>query len=240
MGLSIAVCEDEPKEYELLEPLLYGSDLVANVDFYPDGSELVSSFFPGKYDLILLDVFMKKMGGLDTVARIRQSDREVPVAFLTSSKDFALEAFQHHVFRYLVKPPKKEEVDELLETADRLKASQPALTIRSDGQQYRLPIRQIRYVEQNNHRLYYYMTGGEEFDVRGQLDEVEQAVPCPPFYRCHKSFLVNLTHVKDFDEELNVFEMSEGGTVYVRKQSAREAVRAFRSFMFAQTREDGA
>ena len=52
--------------------------------------------------------------------------------------------------------------------------------------------------------------------------------------------------MKDFDENLNVFEMSEGGVVYVRRQSVvyvrrqstREAVRAFRGFMFAQLREN--
>ena len=86
--------------------------------------------------------------------------------------------------------------------------------------------------------LNYYLTGGEELTSRGRLDEVEQSVPRPPFYRCHKSFLVNLAHVKDFDEDLNVFEMSEGGVVYVRRQSTREAVRAFRGFMFAQLREN--
>ena len=177
-----------------------------------DGT-LLKSFYTGKYDLVLLDIYMKGMGGIETVAGIRQTDEEVPVAYLTGSGDFALEAYHYHVLRYLVKPPKKEEVEELLCVAEKMRAHLPSLTIRTDGRERKVPL-------------------------RGRLDEVEQSVPCPPFYRCHKSFLVNLAHVKDFDEDLNVFVMSEGGVVYVRRQSTREAVRAFRGFMFAQLREN--
>ena len=238
MGLKIAVCEDEPEEYEKLKRVLEQSGREVDVDYFPDGSLLLQSFYAGKYDLIMLDIYMKGMGGIETAAGIRQTDEEVPVAYLTGSEDFALEAYRYHVLRYLVKPPKKEEVEELLCLAEKMRTYLPSLTIRTDGRERKVPLRQIRYIEQNNRNLNYFLTGGEELTSRGRLDEVEQSVPCPPFYRCHNSFLVNPAHVKDFDEELNVFVMSEGGVVYVRKQSTREAVRAFRDFMFAQLREN--
>ncbi|MCI6767966.1 LytR/AlgR family response regulator transcription factor [Porcincola intestinalis] len=237
-GLKIAVCEDEPEEYEKLKRLLDESGREVEIDYFPEGSALLKSFYAGKYDLVLLDIYMKGMGGIETVAGIRQTDEEVPVAYLTGSEDFALEAYHYHVLRYLVKPPKKEEVEELLSMAEKMREHLPSLTIRTDGRERKVPLRQVRYIEQNNRNLNYYLTGGEELTSRGRLDEVEQSVPRPPFYRCHKSFLVNLAHVKDFDEDLNVFEMSEGGVVYVRRQSTREAVRAFRGFMFAQLREN--
>ena len=238
MGLKLAVCEDEPAEYEMLKHLLNASGKVEDIDYFPEGSVLLKSFYTGKYDLVLLDIYMKGMGGIETVAGIRQTDEEVPVAYLTGSGDFALEAYHYHVLRYLVKPPKKEEVEELLCVAEKMRAHLPSLTIRTDGRERKVPLRQVRYIEQNNRTLNYFLTGGEKLTSRGRLDEVEQSVPCPPFYRCHKSFLVNLAHVKDFDEDLNVFVMSEGGVVYVRRQSTREAVRAFRGFMFAQLREN--
>ena len=58
-GLKIAVCEDEPEEYEKLKRLLDESGREVEIDYFPEGSALLKSFYAGKYDLVLLDIYMK-------------------------------------------------------------------------------------------------------------------------------------------------------------------------------------
>ena len=81
----------------------------------------------------------------------------------------------------------------------------------------------VIYLEQNSHTLYLNLVGGATLQLTGKLDDVEAKLPAEQFMRCHKSFLVNLRQVKSLDKELNVFEMQNGESVHIRRESVREA-----------------
>lgn len=235
--LSIAVCEDEADAFSRLLSLMGRCGIPHRVERFEDGTAFLSSFHPGRYDLILMDIYMDGMGGLEAVAKLRERDEAVPVAFITTSGEHAMDGYRYHVCRYLQKPVREEDVAEVMELALREKENRPGLTLSvRDGAKH-IPFAQIRYIEQRDHELIFCLTGQRSLTLRGRLDRFEQLLPKPPFYRCHKSYLVNLSYVRRLDREVNIFEMTEGGAAYIRRDSVREAARSLERFLFEEARK---
>ena len=221
--LRIAVCDDEMAECRRLSHIIEKMLPGAHPDCFQDGDEFLRSFKPGAYDLIFMDILMPGRDGISVTEGLRSLDANVPIAFTTGSTDHALDGYKYHVIRYLVKPYQPEEVKEVLELAILQKQSRPKLSLRIGGKEMSFEYDKVIYLEQNSHTLYLNLVGGATLQLTGKLDDVEAKLPAEQFMRCHKSFLVNLRQVKSLDKELNVFEMQNGESVHIRRESVREA-----------------
>lgn len=84
--LNIAVCEDEAAETVLLCDILNHSDIQNTYTVFTDADSFLASYEYGKYDLLLMDIYMKdSMTGIEAVSIIRETDADIPVAFITTS-----------------------------------------------------------------------------------------------------------------------------------------------------------
>ncbi len=223
-NLKIAICDDEMAECRLLTHMIEKTYPGLHPDCFQDGDEFLRSFKPGSYDLIFMDILMPGLDGVSVTEGLRAKDPAVPIAFTTGSTDHAMAGYKYHVIRYLVKPYRPEDVKEVLDLAAREKENRPKLTLRISGRDMSFEYDKIIYMEQNSHTLYLNLVGGATLQLTGKLDDVEAKLPPEMFMRCHKSFLVNLRQVKTVDKDLNVFEMQNGESVHIRRESVREAI----------------
>lgn len=236
--LLIAICDDRKAEYDKLLPLINDAGISCKHDYFKDGRSFLDDFYPGKYDLILMDIFMDDIDGISAVTELRKKDRNVPVAFLTTSKEHALDGYRLHVDRYLVKPLNKEDLLELLNHALHVRDTEESISIVSKGDILLIPLARIVYVEQHGHSLSIHMTDGSEETLSMKLSEFLTKLPQPPFVQCHKSFIVNLDQVAFLNTDLLVFEMNEGSNVYIRRGSLKTVKDAYHDYMFERTRKD--
>lgn len=236
--ISIAICEDNEEEYRRLTDILQFSEPPCSAEWFRDGDELLRTYYPGKYDLLLMDIFMNRMNGVDAAAKIREVDKDVPIAFITTSLDYTLEGYRLHVNRYLHKPLDPAEVRETIELAVKEQHRQPALSVHTESGDLSLPLARITYVEQDNRFSKIYLTGREMKRIPLRLDDLEKMLPYPPFFRCHKSFIANLSHVRKLNAELLLFEMTDGGAAYIRRNTLKEAKDVLKSYMFSRARGD--
>ena len=88
--LRIALCEDTAKEAEKLTDILNRSDIPNKYTLYESGEALLENYQMQKFDLLLMDIYMGGMTGVATVKKIRQIDRETPLAFITTSTEHTL------------------------------------------------------------------------------------------------------------------------------------------------------
>ena len=174
--------------------------------------------------------------GVETVAAIRQLDENVPIAFATTSTEHTLESYRLDVLKYIEKPVTEKAVRSLLELASLKKENRPHLMLRSDGGEVKLPLERILCVEQRGHELLFSLTGGETLRTPEKLDALEGTLAGHDFYRCHKSYLVNLAYIESLDRELMVFEMKEGKPVHIRRESLGDARKAYESYLFGRAR----
>lgn len=234
--LSIAVCEDNKNEQINLLKILEKTDYEYKIDIFSSGEEFLNSFYACKYDLIFMDIYMSGMTGVDTVAKIRSIDKHVPIAFITTSLEHTMDGYIYHVNRYLPKPLKEDDVFEVLSLAIYEKKNLPSLHLKSGYSEYEIPYIRIRYIEQSGHNMLLHLTGGREVNINYKISDVLNKLPAPPFLQCHKSYIVNLTHVKFVNKDLLMIEMSEGGTVYVRRNSMKDVEEQYKKYMFESTR----
>ena len=106
MKMKIAICDDEERSVsKIREDLvsLQTSDDEFSFDEFNDGRSLLSDFTEGKYAIIVLDIEMKGLNGLETAEFIRSIDDKVIIIFLTSYEKFACQGYEVRAFRYILK-----------------------------------------------------------------------------------------------------------------------------------------
>ena len=103
--VKIAICDDETEFLDLLSDSLdswcRAHQLTLQLYRFTNGDELISAHRAYGMDLILLDMIMPLLSGMDTARELRQHDPHVPIIFLTSSPEFALESYEVRTFWYL-------------------------------------------------------------------------------------------------------------------------------------------
>lgn len=119
MMIRIAVCEDEEVQAEYLKTLLDRwqelAGVSAAVDVYRSAEQFLFEAEEQKtYDIMLLDIQMGEMNGLDLARRVRERDKRVRIVFLTGVADYAIEGYEVGALRYLLKPVKEPVFFEIL------------------------------------------------------------------------------------------------------------------------------
>lgn len=88
------------------------------IDTYGSSEEFLGNWHAGKYDLIILDIYMDGQNGIEAAEKIREKDSDVRLAFCTSSNDFAAETYDVDARDYLQKPVTPEKIARLLKKVD--------------------------------------------------------------------------------------------------------------------------
>lgn len=232
--LRIAVCEDDAQERQQFIAILDQSQYPVAVSEFASGQGFLAKFHPYQYDLIFMDIFMDGLSGIEVITQVRKVDPEVPVAFITSSPDFARESYRLDALKYIEKPVAAKIVIEALQLAQLKQQTVERLIIRSAGGAVSYPALQILYMEQKGRNLMIFLSGGQQVTVTKKLDEVADQLSDKYFFRCHKSYLVNLAFVCGIDPTLSTFTMTQGDKVHIRRESFCRAKKAFETYLFAK------
>lgn len=235
--LHIALCEDDLAEQQHLLQLLGKSRYTTKVDIFANGEDFLQAFQPYQYDLILMDIFMNGLTGIDAIKKVRMMDDHVPVAFITSSMDFTLESYRLDAMKYIEKPATKKSIEDTLQMAHMKQQSVDNLEIRIQNTTMVYPLHNILYLEQRARNLLIYFSNGEIVSANKKLSDVENQLLGKGFLHCHKSYLVNLAHVCGINRELCLFEMRNGSKVYIRQRGFREIQKEFEEYLFTAEQE---
>ncbi len=234
--LYVAVCEDDAPERESLLALLAGCAVSCEVSAFPSGEALLAAWRPGTFDLLLMDIYMDGITGVETVRRLRERGEDLPVAFITGSTDHALDGYRLSALKYIEKPVRQRDLDEILELARLKKASAPALTVQRKGVSESVPISGIAYMEQQGHVLLIHTKNGGVISVYEKLSDAAARLSGAGFFQSHKSFIANLAFVDHIDSELRCFVMHDGKNIPIRRELMGRARLAWENFLFAETR----
>ena len=236
-ALKLAICEDTKQEEEKLLALLDRLEIPTEPTVFHSGEELLAVYRPQMFDLLLMDIYMDGISGIEAVTRIREMDEEVPVAFITTSKDHALESYRLSALQYIEKPYRQRDITNILHLAQRIRADAPVLTIHWQRQEKRIRLAQILYLETQDSKVIIYLKTGETEQVYEKLTDLLPQLEGQPFFHCHKSFCVNLAGVDYMDKELSCFMMQNNKNVPIRRGLLREARRVLEQFLFSRAEE---
>lgn len=112
--LRLAICDDLPEEREALLALLEQAPIATVCAQFASSEELLEAFRPGGFELLLMDIYMDGMTGVEAVRKIREMDETIPIAFTTTSTEHTLESYRLSVLKYLEKPVRQKDINDLL------------------------------------------------------------------------------------------------------------------------------
>ena len=228
--MKIAIVDDDPRMTENLRANLSGLlDENAVISAFPSGEAFLSSYRPGLFDLIILDIFMKEITGMDAARKIRESDQTVRIVFSTSSNDFASESYEVNACYYLKKPYGTDQLRSMLDRLN-LEEMERMRTIRlPDGS--RVVLRQIIYADFASRRVTLHCKDGENRLLASPFSEVEAllcAYPC--FISPFKGIIVNFHEVESLTPDM--IRLSDGSPIPISRRKSKEVLEAYFNFRF--------
>lgn len=187
----------------------------------------------GGFDVYLLDILMPQMKGLEVAEHIRARGEAAEIMFLTSSPEYALDAFGVAACGYLLKPVEQEKFDEVLLSAARRLArpEEASIVLKTREGLRKVSFRELVTVESFDHDRVCCMADGSKLvtaDTLGAL--MERLSVDGRFFSPHRAYIINLEHIAALNAT-NVL-LSNGQRVPVSRSSFAALKKAYMEFLF--------
>lgn len=221
--MRIAICDDEPTFRDKLKRAINTYDGLpkdVHVNVFPNGQSLIDSHEQSPYNIIFLDVEMPGTNGMETARVIRSIDRKVKIIIVTSYSEFVWQSFKVEVFDYITKPYDSVDIHDVLRRAINKNTDQHfKLELKSKENTIIANVGDIVYIEIEKRQLKF-VTQYSEYICAGKLDYYDDLLSPHGFFRCHKSFLINMEFIRTIKE--NVITTVSGNEVDFSTRKKKE------------------
>lgn len=200
----VVICEDDSifrstlKDY--LEVIFRETTNKFEIKVFECGEDLIENY-PEDTDIFFLDIEMKKISGMDVARKIREVGDSSEIIFTTGLIDYIQDGYEVRAYRYLLKPIKfnrlKYHVNECIK--DILKRHENNLVVVNKGSVYKVEIDEITFIEVINKDIIIH-TKNQTYNTKTNMKSIEKELIKYNFYRCHKSFLVNIKYVESIEQ----------------------------------------
>ncbi len=236
--MRIAVCDDNLQEMDRLSKLLnhFRENTKAGFTYktYSDGVSLLEDVRQGGFDVLLLDVMMPLVNGMQVAHEIREFDDTIKIAFLTSSPEFAVESYSVEAFAYLLKPATEDNLFPILDKLFRaVQKPEDTFTVKFKNGLANILFSKLAYVEVYSKTLGFHMTDGSVRELNASLSEYEEVLLSrPEFIRVHRAFIVNLWQIA----ELRTADIltHAGNTIPVSRRLYAQVRKAYMEQLFLE------
>lgn len=197
--IKVVIAEDHFDSQQIISAFLEPLDSFEVVGIVSDGENLLDININKKPDLIIADIHMPKLNGIDAISSCLKISPELQFVFITAYDQYAVSAFDLHAVDYVIKPIKKERLYIALERAKNvLLANQKVekkqiLPITVDRTSHFIHFSRIILIEKDSRKTIIH-TVDQKYETNESLDTIFQKLN-HDFFRTHRSFIVNLNYV---------------------------------------------
>lgn len=202
--MRIIICDDSPSIREKLSQYIREYfNIIKSTDYeiaeYASGDALLED--AGPFDIVFLDIEMPGIDGIVTGSRIKEVCPKSIIIVVTSFSEYLDSAMKISVFRYLSKPIDKHRLfRNLSDAVDAYINSHTYIAFETTDGCIRLDTDSIVMVESLVRRVKI-ITQDTVYETAEKLSEIEHKLTLPCFYRCHRSFIINMKHVSAINKD---------------------------------------
>ena len=221
--IHIAICDDEKHMSDHIRAMVSDFFRKKNREIYfrtfSSGEELLS--YDGQIDILFLDIQMNGMDGMETARKLRASKFRGFLIFITVLKEMVFQSFEVQAYDYLVKPVYDKQFEKTMERlyASMQNASEDSLLVQKGYEGRIIREEEIVFCEIIDRKIYLNLASGEVVDYYERIENLETKLGSH-FFRCHRSYLINLKHLKGYKNGTAC--MDNGKEVPVSRLRSRE------------------
>ncbi len=197
------IVDDDEMARASLEMLCNKISDLEVISSYDNGVEALSAIQTQDLDLIFLDIEMPDLSGMDIIKSV---DKLPQIIFVTGHSEYAVEAFEHHVTDFLVKPIDLPRLIKAVNRAKELNSKEKGkddlngLFVKVDGRLVQLNYDDILYIESIGDYVIFHTEKKERFIVHSTMKNIDEKIKSPQFLKVHRSYIVNLSKIIDIEE----------------------------------------
>lgn len=229
--MRIAICDDDrvcqDQILSVIQDYITHSTYEVMVSVFENGADLIDEIEKhGGFDIYILDIVMPGINGIQLGIQLRQVDLNGKILYLTSSREYALDAFKAKAFDYILKPFKNEVLLAALNDASLAitNKTEKSLIIKSRENSIKLSYDSIVYAELNKKIISYHLNNGKTADsstIRTTFSEaIQPLLHDSRFSLCGSSIAVNLYYIVMVETDTLCFK--NGEKLYIGKRASRE------------------
>lgn len=199
--LNIAICDDEQSVCDKIKAMVSDFFRRKNMEVavmqFLNGEELLE--YDKGIDVLFLDIQMNGIDGMETARKLRNHKFKGVLIFITVLKEMVFQAFDVQAYDYLVKPIDETHLEKTLERLleSMQNAGEKVLLIQKGQESRIIAFEDIVFCEIINRKMYLHLASSEVIDYYERIEKLETKLDSR-FFRCHRSYLLNLKYLKSY------------------------------------------
>lgn len=230
--IRIAIVEDEPTERDrikvYLEEIAQEDQTQFDIEQYSSGMAFVMRGMKD-YDLVLMDIDMPNLNGIETAKALRKVDQSATLIFVTNMAQYAISGYEVNAIDFILKPVNRYSFAIKIKRAisRTAKKNDNAIQIKMDGTIFLVHMYQIMYLEVDGHYVIFHTTQGD-YKEYTTLKLAQKRINSSHFVQCNQSFLINMKYIESVSRE----SVTVGGTIiYISRKMKTEFMNAVLDFL---------
>lgn len=207
--IRVAVCDDEKymagAVKKMAADFFRAQNIETVIEVFLSGKELLK--YEKTVDILFLDIQMKGTDGMETARILRRRGFKGYLIFITVLRETVFEAFEVQAYDYLVKPIEQSRFQKTMERvlASMQSAGEANLLVQRGYESRLVPFDEIIFCEIIDRKVYLHLTSFEIVDYYDRIENLETKLD-GRFFRCHRSFLINLQYLRSYKNQTAYME----------------------------------
>ena len=203
ISINIAICEDNLEQISKLREIIHewflNKSIYYNLDVYNNAESFLFSYLDKSYDLLLLDIEMHQMNGIELAKTLRNNNDMLPIIFITGFSEYMNQGYDVEALHYLLKPLDKEKFFSVLERYIQKYQSNDTIIIPCTDKTIHINQDNIMYCEAYGKSTQIYVFKGDALNSKINIGKLSKMLN-QDFINCHRSYLVNLRFIQSINK----------------------------------------
>lgn len=222
--MKIAICDDQLADIviirneldKIVDDLHYDMEILE----LTDATAMVKEIVDAKVEVVLLDIDMPKITGLDIANQLIEQVPFINIIFLTNKTEFVFEAFKYRPLRFVRKNCIRSELAEAIQAAmEKISNELHIIEFQGERSARSFAVRDIWYIESSKHYIEIHMQSGIH-RMRGRISDYERRLEEHGFIRIHVGYLVNVRYITSLSAKAVL--ISNGKQLPVSRKYAKD------------------
>lgn len=199
--INILICEDDKKSREKLQTLLNKGRFIEAIkmEAYKDGKSLLEATKSLEIcDVLFLDIVLGEENGFEIAKEIRKINPQLMIVITTTIIEYAMDGYAINALDFLLKPIDQLEFDRVVKRINRglqLRESHKHVFMKN-GQKIIVDLDEVIYIESFGRKICLYYENNTKDEFYQKLKDLESRLKDGRFFRCHRSYIINMSYVK--------------------------------------------